>query len=204
MEDKEYTADNIDAFSFQNHVRMRPNLYFEECFTDKSLDSLPIEAACHAIDEHFDGQCSTISLGVAPEQFTISYDAGMNLDEKHAEKLTAELFMTGLYACRNHKKHLEVGKEFCKIGIATLNAGMEECTLTTVCDQLKGIFIFKGGETVSRNVKATDEPDSTLIYFKPDVTIFGNLKLTFEGVEKRAGLLKLKLPELEITVNELE
>ncbi|MGQ2984193.1 hypothetical protein [Flavobacterium sp.] len=203
MADKEYNADDISAVSFQEHVRMRPGLYFDECFSERSLDPLPLEAACHAIDEHFDVRCTAIEFGIAPNNFHIRYNAGMFLGETGGMNM-AEAIMTQLFACKNHKKHLSVGEEFCKIGIATINAAMEECTLVTVNEGYKGTFTFKAGETVTRNVEDTDESDSTIIYFTPDPIIFGNLQFTLNGVEQRVAKLRPRLPELEIVVKEIK
>lgn len=38
----------------------------------------------------------------------------------------------------------------------------------------------------------------------PDPLIFGDLKLSFEGIQKRAEWLKSKLPRLGIVVNEIK
>lgn len=164
---------------------------------------MPIEAACHAIDEHFDIRCTEVEFGIAPDNFYIKYNAGMFLGE--AEDINmAEAIMTKQFACKNHKKHLSVGEEFCKIGIATLNAGMSRCVLVTVSDGYKGNFTFKAGETVTRNIEETEEPDSTLIHFTPDPFIFGDLNLNLEGVEQSVSMLRPRLPELEIIVKEIK
>ncbi len=51
---KKYRADDIKALEPGEHVRMRPRLYFEKCYAENSLDSLPFEVLCHAFDEYFD------------------------------------------------------------------------------------------------------------------------------------------------------
>lgn len=203
MEEDKYTADSIRALDGNEHVRMRPKLYFEEYFRAGKLDDLPIEAACHAIDEYFDGKCDTIEFGVAPDDFHLIYNAGMRLDDKHGKPL-AELIMTSMSTCSNEKKHLEVGVEFCKLGIATINAASVSSKLITVFKGKKGTFIFENGKTMSRLIEPSNETDNTYMEMHPDPVIFGDLKLTFEGMQKRVEELRSKLPKLDIAIKEIK
>jgi DNA gyrase/topoisomerase IV subunit B len=52
---KEYNEDEIRTVDWAEHVRLRPQMYFNACFEEGTLDALPIEMACHAIDEYLDG-----------------------------------------------------------------------------------------------------------------------------------------------------
>lgn len=156
MEEGKYIADTIKALDWTEHVRMRPKLYFEEYFQTGTLDDLPIEAACHAIDEFFDDKCNYLEFVMAPDHFHLIYNAGMQLDDNR-ERSLAELIMTSMSTCTNEKKHLEVGMEFCKLGIATINAASISSKLVTVFNGKKGTFIFEKAKTVSRNVEASNE-----------------------------------------------
>ncbi len=51
--------------------------------------------------------------------------------------------MTKIGACSNEKKHLEAGNEFCRIGMAAINAASEKCELVTICNKQKGHFTFE-------------------------------------------------------------
>ena len=59
---EEFDKNNIQALEARVHVRLRPTMYFEKCFEEKSLDSLPFEVLCHAFDEYYDGNCKKITL----------------------------------------------------------------------------------------------------------------------------------------------
>jgi DNA gyrase subunit B len=198
----DYTADDIKVLSFDEHVRLRPQMYFEECFRDKNLDSLTFEMLCHAFDEYFDGKCKRIEIAVAHDFVTINYDAGISLKSSHGIS-TAEAIMTKIWTCKNEKKHLAVGVEFCRLGIATINAGAERCELTTVCGGKKGIFVFEKVKTISRSIKTTGERNEfTRIMLKPDKTIFDDFKFTIEGVNKNAKQVTSKLKGLEIVITD--
>lgn len=202
MENQHYSADNIESLNWMAHVRMRPNLYFQNCFDDKSISSLPLEACCHALDEFIDGHCSKIEITISSNYFIVKYDAGMSL-EMHFDKTFAETIMTCLGACSGNKKHLQVGDEFCRLGIATINAASTECRLITVSNGQKGVFDFKNGETVSRSFEISTEKENTTLYFKPDNTIFNNLQLISDDIKIKITELKNKFPGLDIICSEI-
>lgn len=200
MEQK-YNEDNIRVLSPQEAVRMRPMLYFEKLFKAGSLNALPIEVACHAIDEYYDKNCSKIEMIIAEKQFTIKYDAGMSL-RPHRESVLAVAFMTSIFTCRNHKKHLSVGAEFCELGIATVNFGSKRSTLNTVWNGQLGQFDFEEGILVNSVLEhGVDEAEYTEISFEPDPTIFGDLALSMEGVNALVDSIRAKLPDLTISVS---
>jgi DNA gyrase/topoisomerase IV subunit B len=199
---KEISADDIKTVSWDEHVRLRPQLYFEKCFHEQSLDSLPLEVLCHAFDEYFDGKCKKIEIAVAPGYFTVTYDAGISL-KKSSGFSKAEMIMTQIWACKNQKKHIAVGEEFCRVGMATINAIAEQCELITVCGGKKGNFIFEKGRTISRSIKACKgENEFTRIMVKPDKTIFADFVFTTGGVNENLEEVRAKLKDLEIIVHD--
>ena len=105
---KKYTEEDIQALTAKEHIGLRPDLYFETCFAEKSLDSLPFEVLCHAFDEYFEGHCTEIKLQVTKRSFSLEYNAGMPLSLMNDHLTKAEVIMTKISACSNLKKHLEV------------------------------------------------------------------------------------------------
>lgn len=140
---KKYIEDDIQSLSVSDAVRLRPQLYFQKCFEENTLDSLPFEVACHAFDEYYDGNCNSLKIKLSENAFSIHYNAGMSLEYGVHDKPLAELIMTQIFACRNEKKHLAVGDEFCNLGIATINYAAEVCELTTISKNTKGVFLLK-------------------------------------------------------------
>jgi len=200
--DKEYTSDNIQTLSTGDAIRMRPHLYFDKCFREKTLDSLPFEVLCHAFDEYFDGACKAIEISIANDNFTVSYDAGISLENKHDDLSKAELIMTSIFACRNEKKHLAVGEEFCSLGMATINFAAERCELTTVCKGKRGFYIFENGITVSRVIDIVEtQSEFTKIFIKPNKSLFENLTFTFDGINKKAMQINSRLADLDIIIH---
>ncbi|MDP9959823.1 hypothetical protein [Chryseobacterium lathyri] len=203
MEEKKYTESSIKSLDWKEHIWLRPRMYFEKCFEENNLNSIALEIFCPAIDEYFDNNCSEIYLGIKENSIQIEYNSGMELRETYGNTV-AENFMTKLMACKNEKKHLEVGKKYCLLGIATINASAERCELNTIWNKQKGYFIFENGSTVFRKISSTDSSDDfTKISFEMSKEIFGDLKFEFSDLQLRLASLKEKLPNLKMELYEL-
>jgi len=200
---RKYTEDSIQALEAGEHIRIRPKMYFEKCFSENSLDSLPFEVLCHAFDEYFDGNCNEIKLIAWNHYFSIRYNVGMPLSTT-IEKLTkAEIIMTKIGACSNLKKHLAVGQEFCGLGMATINFASEKAKLTTVWNNQKGTFEFQDGKTISKNIEPFQSEDSwTEIYVQPNKLLFENLHFTSKGIEEKATEIRKRLKDLNFIVED--
>ena len=201
--DKDYSIDDIQALSPAESIRLRPRLYFDKCFSEGTLDTLPFELLCHAFDEYFDGSCKSVEISVAQDSFTVHYDAGISLAPRFENdpQSKAELIMTQIAACKHEKKHLSVGEEFCNLGMATINFAAERCELETVYNQKKGHFVFENGKTISSIIKAVEnETEYSRIYLKPDKSLFENIPLTLEGIQEKAKQVVSKLTDLSIMV----
>lgn len=197
-----YDSSKIEVFTFSEAVRRRPKMYFKECFEEKSLDMLPVEVACHAVDKIIDGKCTSLRICVNNNYFEVSYDVGMPLDTYPGEEETAaEMIMTKLMACRNLKKHLKVGEELCKFGIASINCASEWCEVHTITKNKKGKLKFIKGEIATREIEEAEEAEFTTIKIKPDRALFENIWFTFDGVVSKARTLGEKLNGFEIEVN---
>lgn len=198
MEDKKYTESNIQSLDGVEHVRLRPQLYFEDCFTENNLNSLVFGALCHAIDEYFDDNCNKIIINADGNSLNIKYNAGMSLD-KSWDLTKAECIMTKIAACSNEKKHLEVGDEFCHVGMTTINAVSEKCELTTIYNNQKAQFIFEKGYTVFKEIVETEiVEESTTINFEISKEVFGDFTFELNDLQLKLNSLKEKLPNLEI------
>jgi DNA gyrase/topoisomerase IV subunit B len=199
---EKYTADDIQSVTASEHMRLRPMMYFEQCFSEKSLDILPFEVLCHAFDEYFDGNCREITLTLWSDSFSVVYDTGMSLRPTREGETVAEIMMTKMMACHNLKKHLAIGEEYCQIGMMTINLASSECKLTTVSNNEKASFIFKAGETESKSIVPYETEEAwTEIVVKPDKQIFNALEFTFEGVDAKANVIRQKLSDLIITID---
>lgn len=198
---KSYSADDISALSGGEHVRMRPHLYFEDCFSEGTIDALPFEVLCHAFDEHLDGNCSEVKLTISQDSFHVEYDAGMSLSMIMDDLSKAEAIMTKVMACSNQKKHLEVGDAFCSVGMATINFACSRSELETCSEGQNGRFLFKDGVVEERKIiLSTEKNEWTKLFMEPNKAIFKELSFTTEGIEKRLKKIETSFPELSLSV----
>lgn len=203
MEEKKYTESSIKSLDWKEHIWLRPTMYFEKCFEEHNLNSIALEILCPAIDEYFDGNCSEIRLSIKENAVQIEYNAGMELREVFGTAV-AENFMTKLMVCKNEKKHLEVGQEYCLLGIATINAVSERCELNTIWNKQKGHFIFEKGNTFLREISSAETSQNfTRISFEMSKVIFGDLKFEWEDLQLKLSSLKEKLPQLKMELYKL-
>lgn len=202
---KEYTEDIISALEGNEHVRMRPKLYFQKCFDENSLNTLLFEVLCHALDEHLDKQCDEIEITVRKDYFSVKYNAGMSLEILKNETLTkAEIIMTKISACSNYKKHLEIGQEFCELGIAIINSASKKCQLNTIWNNSKGYFEFENGTTISSKIEPTESNSNwTEIIVYPNELLFENLAFTSNGIDDKLNEIREKMTTLRFTINNL-
>lgn len=187
---------------FRDHVKLRPKMYFEDCFKENNLNSLALGSLCHAIDEYFDNNCNEIIINANGNSLSIEYNAGMSLDESR-DLTKAECIMTKVGACSNEKKHLEVGHEFCRLGMAVINAATDKSELKTFWTKQKAHFIFEKGHTVSKEISVSDfSEESTTINFKMSKEIFGDFTFELNDLQLKINSLKERLPNLEIKLNQ--
>lgn len=199
MEEKKiYEAHSLLHIDSSDHVRLRPKMYFEKCFQDNNLNTIILGAVCHAIDEYFDGNCNEIIINTEAMSFTVKYNAGMSLEKSH-DLTKAECIMTKIGACSNEKKHLEAGDEFCRIGMAAINAASEKCELVTICNKQKGHFIFENGKTVFREIVKTEVSEEfTTISFKINKEIFRDFTFELNDLRLKINILRAQLPGMKL------
>ncbi|HNF48573.1 MAG TPA: hypothetical protein PLF48_04270 [Chitinophagales bacterium] len=157
------------------------------------------------MDENVDAKCTKIEIILYQNNRTvISYNADMSLALNADGVTLAERILTQIFACKNEKKHLEVGQEFCKVGIATLNFVSENFTLRTANLEQEAYFHFNKGflkEKVITNSKR-NKP-FTIIDFTPDKEIFGELNIQKEELENKIKRLKKDFINLSISTKYL-
>lgn len=197
-----YSSEHIAAIDSGAHIRLRPQLYFGSMYDSGNLNDFIFEFLCHAFDEYFDGNCKSIEIRVKEKAFEISYDAGMSLETTLHGTSKAESIMTQMFVCSNAKKHLEVGQEFCQLGIMTLNAASEYCVLETVSEGKSGKFRFENGSTVSSEISGSTASQSTIFEVMPNYGLFPKLGFDLGQLKSKAAEIEAKLPGLSIAISE--
>jgi len=181
-------------------VRRRTGMYFDVHDRDVAA-TLALQALCHAIDDAIDGRCTQIFLKIDGAEIDVCYDSGMPLepDAQHPNWTAAQIFLTIHAACHSRKRHLEVGSEFCRIGIAVLNAVCSELT-AEIRDGGKQLRLrFEQGELREEApISATQEADETRLHFVLDPSILPDNRPGEDALRRALHDLHSRFPGLKI------
>lgn len=203
MSRADHDVGAIQSLRASEYVRRRPELYLRDCLSTKSLSLLPFAAACEALEKAGEGQCQTLDIELFEEGFGVNFDLGLSLHSHGSGLPVAEVLLTKLYACRDQKRTEFVAEDYCVVPIMAINALSVRCELVTICQGEKATFHFEKGETVSKMApESCSESDRSRLRFWLDFEILRNLKVDLEGVRAHAADLKVKLPQLTVTVSD--
>lgn len=181
-------------------VRRRTGMYFDIHDPDIAA-TLATQALCHAVDGAIEGRCTQVFLRIDGAEVDVRYDSGMPLepDEQHPNWTVARIFLTIHAACHSRKRHLEVGSEFCQIGIAVLNAVCSELT-AEIRDGGKQVRMrFEQGELREETpVFDTREADRTRLHFVLDPSILPHNRPGEDAMLRSLNDLRSRFPGLKI------
>ncbi|MGJ7567348.1 hypothetical protein ACSFBM_26090 [Variovorax sp. GB1R11] len=170
---EDFSPREIEILTSAEAVRRRTHMYFDAEDPDIAA-TLTMQSLCHAIDDAMDGRCTAVLLRVEGPRFEVRYDSGMPLepDSEHPQWTVAEVFLRVHAACHSRKRHLEVGSEFCRIGLAVLNAVCSELTAEIDDAGMSTSLRFERGELVdSSALRPTERRDGTRLCFTLDASI---------------------------------
>ena len=195
MSDNQFSADDIEVLQGLEPIRRRPSLYLGGELTDPlTINKLIKEAICHALDE----KCSKLHIHIQSNEVSIEYDAGMPLKMRDGI-CGAEVIMTKLHACKNFKKDQEIGKQYCSIGMAIVNALSEVLSLKTASRGKIGKQHYQRGEpTAPFQIENWEGSDFTKITFTPDRELFNNISFDSSELFDWFRQVKRDFPNLEI------
>lgn len=181
-------------------VRRRTGMYFD--IHDRDIAAtLALQALCHAVDDAIDGRCTRIFLRIDGAEIDVRYDSGMPLepDEQHPNWSVARIFLTIHAACHSRKRYLEVGSEFCQIGLAVLNAVCSELTAEIRdCGKLVKMRFEQGELRDETPVSDTQEADGTRLRFVLDPSILPANRPGEDAMLRAMHELRSRFPGLKI------
>jgi DNA gyrase/topoisomerase IV subunit B len=177
----QYDDSNIVVIEGSDAIRCRASKYLGELERADLFDDLIFEALCHAIDESLDDRCKHINIYIdRAGVITVEYDAGIPLH-------IANGLLTQLYACHNLKKHIEVGSEYCQIGLAVLNAVCSEFQVDIICNGKHGKQTYiKGKAEHDFAVFDSHEIDRTQFQFSFDEELLGKHEIHVDRLKVKA------------------
>ena len=189
-QNKNYSADSIQALEGMEHVRMRPSMYIGDVGV-RGLHHLVYEVVDNSIDEALAGHCDEISVIINEDNSITTHDNGRGIpvDIHKKEGVSAlEVVMTKIGAGgKFDKDSYKVSGGLNGVGVSCVNALSESLTATVYRDGKIWEQQYERGKTLSpvKEIGTTDKK-GTVVTFKPDPQIFTQtLEYNYETLSLR-------------------
>ncbi len=167
------------------HIRLRPGMYIgklgDGSQPDDGIYVLLKEVMDNAVDEHLAGFGNMIEVTVADNTVTIR-DHGRGIPLADVRNAASKMNTSGKFDNENYKGSVGLNG----VGLKAANALSESLYVQSFRDGQTAFARFAQGKLVAESgiVEATgNEPNGTLIRFKPDVALFKNFEYREEYVE---------------------
>ena len=204
-QNKNYSADSIQALEGMEHVRMRPSMYIGDVGV-RGLHHLVYEVVDNSIDEALAGHCDEISVIINEDNSITTHDNGRGIpvDIHKKEGVSAlEVVMTKIGAGgKFDKDSYKVSGGLHGVGVSCVNALSESLTATVYRDGKIWEQQYERGKTLSpvKEIGTTDKK-GTVVTFKPDPQIFTQtLEYNYETLSLRMRELSYLNKGIKISI----
>ncbi len=167
------------------HIRLRPGMYIgklgDGSQPDDGIYVLFKEVMDNAVDEHLAGFGNTIEVTVVDNTVTIR-DHGRGIPLADVRDAASKMNTSGKFDNENYKGSVGLNG----VGLKAANALSESLYVQSFRDGQTAFARFSQGKLLEDSgiVEAIgNEPNGTLIQFKPDATLFKNFEYREEYVE---------------------
>ncbi|VVC03408.1 DNA gyrase subunit B [Candidatus Burarchaeum australiense] len=208
VEDREYTAKDIQVLEGLSAVRKRPAMYIGDTGVH-GLHHLVYEIVNNSIDEALAGYCKNIELTLKKDGSVEVRDDGRGIPVDIVAKYNKpaiELVMTTLHAGGKFDKTVyKVSGGLHGVGLSVVNS-LSEWLRAEVCrDGKKYVISYERGKVVKPlHEEGEAEGRGTAIIFKPDAQIFESTEFNFERLINRLRELAFLNKGLRIHAREEE
>src|SRR5688572_29147894 len=203
-----YDAGQIQVLKGLEAVRKRPGMYIGST-SSRGLHHLVYEVVDNSIDEALAGHATKIDVTIhADDSITVIDDGrGIPVDIHPIEKIPGvELAMTVLHAGgKFDKSSYKVSGGLHGVGVSVVNALAEQLKVWVRRGGKEYYMDFERGKTVTKlNVlnKAEVKDRGTTVWFKPDHTIFTELRYDYPTVANRLRELSYLNKGVTITLKD--
>ncbi len=185
-----YTAQNIELLSELEGVRKRPGMYIGSTGLS-GLHHLVWEIVDNAVDEAINGWGKKITVTMLRDGSISVEDEGRGIPvdiHPQAKVPAVQLIYTTLHSGGKFNSSVyKVAGGLHGVGATVTNALSEFCEVT-ICRDGKIYHIgFSGGGKLTQalEVIGTTTKHGTTVHFKPDPTIFPNVKFSWDTISNR-------------------
>ena len=203
-----YDAGQIQVLKGLEAVRKRPGMYIGST-SSRGLHHLVYEVVDNSIDEALAGHATKVDVTIhADDSITVVDDGrGIPVDIHPIEKIPGvELAMTVLHAGgKFDKSSYKVSGGLHGVGVSVVNALSEQLKVWVRRGGKEYYMDFERGGTVTK-LKVLNKVDvkerGTTVWFKPDHTIFTELRYDYSTVANRLRELSYLNKGVAITIKD--
>ena len=203
-----YDAGQIQVLKGLEAVRKRPGMYIGST-SSRGLHHLVYEVVDNSIDEALAGHATRIEVTIHPDDSITVVDDGRGIpvDIHPIEKIPGvELAMTVLHAGGKFDKNsYKVSGGLHGVGVSVVNALAEQLKVWVRREGKEYYMDFARGVTTTKLKvmnKVGVKDRGTTVWFKPDPTIFTELKYDYDTVANRLRELSYLNKGVTITIKD--
>jgi DNA gyrase subunit B len=203
-----YDAGQIQVLKGLEAVRKRPGMYIGST-SSRGLHHLVYEVVDNSIDEALAGHATHVEVTIhADDSIKVVDDGrGIPVDIHPTEKIPGvELAMTVLHAGGKFDKNsYKVSGGLHGVGVSVVNALSEQLKVWVRREGKEYYMDFERGDTVTKLKVLSKIPvreRGTTVWFKPDSTIFTELRYDYATVANRLRELSYLNKGLRITIKD--
>lgn len=180
-----YNEDNIRSLDWKEHIRLRPGMYIgklgDGASSDDGIYILLKEVVDNCIDEYVMGYGKEIHIKIEENAAEIR-DYGRGIPLGKVIDCVSKINTGGKYDSKAFKKSVGLNG----VGTKAVNALSDYFLVKAVRDGQMKVAEFQQGELLKEHtVKKTDEPNGTLVSFRPDNGIFRNYRFHRDHLENQ-------------------
>ena len=183
--DNQYNEDSIRSLDWREHIRLRPGMYIGKLGDGSSADDgiyvLVKEVVDNCIDEFTMGHGKRVELTVADATVKVR-DFGRGIPLGKVVDVVSKINTGAKYDSKAFQKSVGLNG----VGTKAVNALSTHFKISAFREGRAKTAVFERGILVEDHPETdTDEPNGTLVEFKPDETIFKNYHFLHEYVENQ-------------------
>ena len=205
-EEKNYSADSIQALEGMEHVRMRPSMYIGDVGS-RGLHHLVYEVVDNSIDEALAGHCTEVNVVILEGNGVRVMDNGRGIPvgiHKKEGVSALQVVMTKIGARgKFDKDSYKVSGGLHGVGVSVVNALSIDLKASVHKEGKLYVQEYKQGkEQYLVKENGTTDKKGTEIIFYPDPSIFESLEYQYEILATRMRELSFLNKGLKITLND--
>ncbi len=180
-----YTEDNIRSLDWKEHIRMRPGMYIGKLGDGSAADDgiyvLLKEVFDNSIDEFVMGFGKQIEVKIEDGAVQIR-DFGRGIPLGKVVDCVSKINTGGKYDSKAFKKSVGLNG----VGTKAVNALSDYFKVQAIREGKTKVAEFERGEIIKEHrIAKTKEDNGTIVFFKPDNSVFKNYRFRPEYVENQ-------------------